>query len=68
MIGVCCWLGWVLMTWGKTAPFRRKPEPEAPTPAPAPAPAYVRRWNLHRRAWVIAERRRWQAEFDSLAR
>lgn len=65
VIGVGCWLLWVLMTWGKTAPFPRK---RAPEPTPAPAPAYLRKWNLHTRARVIHEKAEWQAAFDSLAR
>ena len=72
----CIFLMGVAATWGlcwiarprgnkqhAPAPARVMPAPP-PRPAPAAAGTYVRRWTLQRRAWEIAERHRWQAEFD----
>jgi hypothetical protein len=53
------------------APKPQRPAPvkrTAPPPAPVrTSPVYLRRWGLHRRAWVISEKAQWDREFARLS-
>lgn len=71
IVGIC----WLFASWGR--PKRRakpRPAPAPPVirvvkPSPPPAsPTYLRRWNLHRRWWVVSEKAQWQRDYDRLLR